>query len=179
MTAEVGDEAFDRVGALEAIPKIAPAQVVPELCFCLGRMLAQLAHFDQQRTIDEPAAITLAHKLRPILAFPYGTEWGKGKSSPATGPQATPQRHGRPNLTTSAVHSSTMPKAEYRNSSSLPYGRDKREGSRLRKSFFRSLLGGRRVMDNWLQRSQLDDSLGHIGLTASHFAVTGGIYARG
>ena len=54
MTAEVGDEAFDRVGALEAVPKIAPAQVVPELCFSLGRMLAQLAHFDQQRTIDEP-----------------------------------------------------------------------------------------------------------------------------
>ena len=91
MTAEVGDEAFDRVGALEAIPKIAPAQVLPELCFSLGRMLAQLAHFDQQRTIDEPAAITLAHKAcTPILTFPHGTEWGKGRSSPHPGPQNIP-----------------------------------------------------------------------------------------
>ena len=52
MTAEVGDKAFDGVGALEAIAQIATAQMVP---------------------------------CTPILTFPPGTEWGKGKSSAATG----------------------------------------------------------------------------------------------
>ena len=65
MTAEVGDEAFDRVGALEAIAKIAPAQVVPELCFSFGRSLRSSRILTSSETIDEPAAITLALKTAP------------------------------------------------------------------------------------------------------------------
>ena len=48
MTAEIGDEAFDGVRALEALAKVAKPQVVPKLTFSFGRMLAQLAHLDQQ-----------------------------------------------------------------------------------------------------------------------------------